>query len=80
MVAKNKRLSAILNFQAAFSAQLDANKRAQEWAAKCLAYREAGNFAEANAAEQKARQWLEKALALEAQAAIGKPQGEREEL
>ena len=75
MVAKNKRLSAILAFQAAFIAHLDANTHAQEWAAKGLAYREAGNFAEANAAEQKARRWLKRALALEAQAAIGKPQG-----
>jgi hypothetical protein len=79
MVAKNKRLSAILDFQAAFTAHLDANTRAHEWAAKCLAYREAGNFAEANAAEQKARQWLKKALALEARAAIGNPQGGRRE-
>jgi hypothetical protein len=79
MVAKNKRLSAILDFQAAFTAHLDANRRAHEWAAKCLAYREAGNCAEANAAEQKAHQWLKKALALEAQVAIGKPQGGRPE-
>ena len=42
--------------------------------------KQSGNFAEANAAEQKAHQWLKKALALEAQAAIGKPQGERGEL
>jgi hypothetical protein len=79
MVAKNKRLSAILDFQAAFTAHLDANRRAQEWTAKCLDHREAGKFAEANAAEQKARQWQKKALALEAQAAIGKPQGGTEE-
>jgi hypothetical protein len=71
MVAKNKRLSAILDFQAAFLAHLDATTRANEWGAKCVAYREAGNIAEANAAEQRARQWRQKALTLEAAAAIG---------
>jgi hypothetical protein len=54
MAAKNKRHAA-LNIQMDFSVHVEANRRAHEWAAKCLAYRETGKPAQAKAAEQKAR-------------------------
>jgi hypothetical protein len=76
--AKNKkRRPAGFDIQSAFAAHLEANTRAQEWAAKCLAYREAGKTAHAKAAEKKARHWLLKALNLETRAARAKAQGGR---
>jgi hypothetical protein len=48
---------------------------AHEWAAKCIGYREAGKLVQAKAAEQKARHWLRKVMALEARVAHGKPVG-----
>jgi hypothetical protein len=65
MSAKNTRLSAGLDFQCSFAAHLEANQRAQEWAAKCLAYRSAGKTARARFAQRKARFWLKKAMILE---------------
>lgn len=65
MPAKNNRRSAGLNFQCSFAAHLEANQRAQEWAARCLAYRAAGKTARAKFAQQKARHWLKKAMLLE---------------
>jgi hypothetical protein len=74
MAAKNKR-PAIRDFHEALGAHVEANRRAHEWAEKCIAYREAGKTAQAKSAEGKARHWLRKALQLEARAAIGKPLG-----
>jgi hypothetical protein len=80
MPATKTRRRGRFDFQAAFAAHVEANERAHEWAAKCLAYRESGRIAHAKAAEKKARLWLRKAMSLEAQAAIAKaPGGRREE-
>jgi hypothetical protein len=81
MPAKKLRRRGSFDLQAAFAAHVEANQRAHEWAAKCLAYREAGQKAHAKAAEKKARHWLRKMMVLEAHAAIGKPPpgGRREE-
>lgn len=57
MRAKNTRLS---------SGHIEASRRATEWAARCIAYREAGKPTQAKSAEQKARHWLKKAMILEA--------------
>jgi hypothetical protein len=76
MAAKNKR-AAIPDFHGDVAAHVEASRRAHEWAAKCLAYREAGKLAHAKAAEKKARHWLLKAISLETRAARGKPQGGR---
>lgn len=73
MPAKNK--PAARDIQRDFMAHIDANKRAHEWAARCLELRAAGKTARAEAAEAKATSWLRKVLALEARAAHGKPQG-----
>jgi hypothetical protein len=80
MPAKKVRRRGSFDLQAAFAAHVEANQRAQEWAAKCLAYREAGKKAHAKAAEKKTRHWLRKMLVLEAHSEIGRPQsGRREE-
>jgi len=68
MSAKNNRPSAGLDFYCTFAAHFKANQRAQEWAARCLAYREAGKHAWARYAEHKARRWLKKAMLLEGRA------------
>jgi hypothetical protein len=54
MAAKNKR-PAIPDIQGDFAAHVEANRRAHEWAAKCIVHREAGKTAQAKAAEQNAR-------------------------
>jgi hypothetical protein len=79
MPAKKVRRRGSFDLQAAFAAHVEANQRAQEWAAKCLAYREAGKKAHAKAAEKKARHWLRRMIVLEAHAAVGRPQGGRRE-
>jgi len=66
MPAKKNRRAAGLEFHCSFAAHIEANDRAQEWAMKCLVYREAGKAVRAKYAEQKARQWLKKAMTLEA--------------
>jgi len=76
MTAKNKR-PPIRDYHEALSAHIEANRLAHQWAEKCLAYRQAGKAKQAEAAEQKAREWLSKTLVLEAWAATGKPQGGR---
>jgi hypothetical protein len=76
MPAKNKQRAA-LDIQRDFMAHIDANKRAHEWAARCLELRAAGKAARAKAAEAKATSWLRKVLALEARASHGKPHGGR---
>ena len=76
MPAKNKR-RAIHDFHEALGAHIEANRLAHDWAAKCLAYRQAGKIPQAKAAEHKARQWLRKVMVLEAWAARGKTQGGR---
>jgi hypothetical protein len=66
MAAKKNRRSAGFDFQCTFAAHIEANQRAQEWAVKCLNYREAGKPVRAKYAEQKARRWMQKAMMLEA--------------
>lgn len=73
MAAKNKR--SIPDFHGELAAYLEAS--AHEWAEKCFAYREAGNFTQAKAAERKARHWQRRAMLLKARTAIGKPHGGR---
>jgi len=68
MSAKNNRRSAGFDFYCTFAPHFKANQRAQEWAVKCLAYREAGKHARAKYAEHKARRWLKKAMILEGKA------------
>ena len=70
---------AALDIQRDFMAHIDANKRAHEWAARCLELRAAGKVDRAHAAEAKATSWLRKVLALETRAARGRPQGGRVE-
>jgi hypothetical protein len=78
MPAKNKKRSpARKSIHAAVAAHVDANRLAYEWAAKCIALRDAGKAARAKAAEAKARYWLAKTLVLEAQGRHGKPVGGR---
>jgi hypothetical protein len=74
MPAKNKQQPG-LDMQRDFMAHIDANKRAHEWAARCLELRAAGKHERAKSAEAKATSWLRKVLALEAWAAHGKPGG-----
>jgi hypothetical protein len=72
-----KSKSAALDIQRDFMAHIDANKRAQEWAVRCLELRAAGKAARAKAAEAKATGWLRKVLMLEKRVASGKPTGGR---
>jgi hypothetical protein len=65
MPAKNNRQPAGSDIQRDFAAHVEASRRAHEWAAKCITYREDGNAALAKFAEQKARHWLKKAMLLE---------------
>jgi hypothetical protein len=76
MAARNKRPT-IPDIQGDFAAHVEANRRAHEWAAKCIAYREAGKYAQAKAAEQKARHRLRQVIVLKTRAAFGKPVGGR---
>jgi hypothetical protein len=76
MPAMNKKRRA-LDIQKDFMAHIDANKRAHEWAARCLELRAAGKLARAKAAEAKATGWLRKVLLLEERSGTGKPAGER---
>jgi hypothetical protein len=48
-----------------FAAHLKAHQRAQEWAVKCLAYRDARKTVRAKYAQHRARHWLKKAMLLE---------------
>lgn len=50
------------------NAHVEATRRAYEWAEKALAYRVAGKREQAARAEQKARHWLRKVMALESKA------------
>jgi hypothetical protein len=72
MPALNKNRPAAPDVQRDLMAHMDANKRAQDWAARCLKLRAAGKDTRAKAAEEKATNWLRKVLALEARAALGK--------
>jgi hypothetical protein len=76
VAAKDKR-PAIPDIRADFAAHVEGNWRAHEWAAKRIGYREAGKLVQAKAAEQKARHWLRKVMALEARVAHRKPVGGR---
>ena len=58
MLAKNKRPPVI-------PANVQATRLAYEWVTKSIVLRETGRATQANAAEQKARNWLKKAIALE---------------
>lgn len=78
MATKNHtRLNAAFDIQSALAAHVRASARAHEWAAKSITLRQGGKRLEANAAERKAKHWLRKMVALEAQAAMGKPRGGR---
>jgi hypothetical protein len=77
MPALNKKRPAALDVQRDLMAHIDANKRAHDWAARCLKLRAAGKATRAKAAEAKATSWLRKVLALEARVALGKPTGGR---
>jgi hypothetical protein len=66
MRTKKSRATAESNIQSDFAAHVKANRRAHEWAAKCIAYRDADKPALAKNAEQKARHWLRQAMILEA--------------
>jgi hypothetical protein len=77
MAAENKRRPNGFDFHVALVAHIDANSNANAWAKQCLAYRAEGNAAKARAAENKAKFWSRKALALEARATRGKPTGGR---
>jgi hypothetical protein len=58
MPAKKKRQVAQSDMQRDFAAREEASRRAHQWAARCLAYRDADEPALAKDAEQKARHWL----------------------
>jgi hypothetical protein len=77
MPAKIKKRPAGFDVQRDLMAHIDANKRAHEWAARCLELRAAGKDTRAKAAEAKATSWLRRVLALETRAALGKPRGGR---
>jgi hypothetical protein len=66
MRAKNKRPPAIPDIHAHGAANVQATRLAYEWVTRSIALRETGNAAQAKAAEQKARHWLNKAKVLEA--------------
>jgi hypothetical protein len=69
MLAKNKRLAAIPNIHANMAARAQATCLAYEWVTKFIALRGTGKSTQAKAAEQKARHWLKKAIALETRGA-----------
>jgi hypothetical protein len=80
MAAKNKkRRPTGFHMQHAFAAHLKAHQRAQEWAVKCLAYRETRKPVRAKYAQKRARHWLKKAMLLEGRTGptslFGGPQG-----
>jgi hypothetical protein len=65
MAAKQKRQPVEFDLQRGFAAHVEAHRKAHEWAAICVAYREAGRTQQAQAAENKAKYWLQKMLTLE---------------
>jgi hypothetical protein len=65
MLAKNKRPPVIPDIHANLAPHLAATRLAYEWVTKSIALRETGRATQAKAAEQKARHWLKKAIALE---------------
>jgi hypothetical protein len=65
MPAKKKRQVAQSDMQRDFAAREEASRRAHQWAARCLAYRDADEPALAKDAEQKARHWLRRAILLD---------------
>jgi hypothetical protein len=69
MLAKNKRPPAIPDIHAHGAANVQATRLAYEWVTKSIALRETGKATRAKAAEQKARNWLKKAIALETKVA-----------
>jgi hypothetical protein len=77
VLANKKRKARAFDVQILFAAHLAANTQAQSWAAKCIALREAGNTAQADLAERRARRWLKTAMDLEGQAGNSMPQGGR---
>jgi hypothetical protein len=71
MPAKKKRQAAQADIQRGLAAHEAASRRAHEWAARCLAYRDADEPVLAKNAEQKARHWLRKAILLETKTSGG---------
>jgi hypothetical protein len=65
MAANKKRQPVEFDIQRGFAAHVEANRKAHEWAAICVAYRAAGKTEQAGAAENKAKHWLQKMLTLE---------------
>jgi hypothetical protein len=68
MTAKKSPQTTRPDIQRDFAAHVEASRRAEEWAAKCLAYRDADKPGLAKSAEHKARHWLRKAMLLEPKA------------
>lgn len=69
MLAKNKRPPAIPDIHANMAPHVQATRLAYEWVTKFIALRGTGKSTQAKAAEQKARHWLKKAIALETRVA-----------
>jgi hypothetical protein len=78
MAAKNKRRPIIgHDLRNASAAHIEASAKAHDWAEECLALRRAGKTEQAEAAENKAKQWLRRMMVIEAAATHGKPCGDR---
>ena len=69
MRKKTPSLTTALRRQGRIATYVDAHRRAYTWADRAIAYRLAGNLDRAEAAVAKARHWLLRILALEADAA-----------
>jgi len=69
MLAKTKRPPAIPDIHAHVTAHVQATRLAYEWVTKSIVLRETGKATQAKAAEQKARHWLKKTIALETKVA-----------
>jgi hypothetical protein len=77
MRKKIKSLTTALRRQRSMATYVDAHHRAYAWADKAIAFRLAGKVDRAEAAVAKARHWLLRILALEADAARHKLARER---
>jgi hypothetical protein len=65
MPAKNKRRITGADLHSDLLAHMEAYRRAEEWAQKCLDLRAASKAREAAACENKAKHWLARALRIE---------------
>lgn len=48
-----------------FTAHMEAERKAQQWAEKAVAYQESGDKRKAKEAQNRAKQWLSKAMEIE---------------